>query len=102
CHPILPPPTRPARRRLEPVTDILDSYAVVAIYSAMAVYLVAFVFFTLDLAKRSEASVAAKAPVRAGLAAASVEHGVIATLERERTDAAPPPPAPRRLERVAF
>jgi len=34
-------------------TDALASYSLIAVYSAMAVYLFAFIAFTLDLAQRS-------------------------------------------------
>ncbi|HRN29813.1 MAG TPA: c-type cytochrome biogenesis protein CcsB, partial [Terrimesophilobacter sp.] len=37
------------------MTEQLASAALVAIYSAMAVYAIAFVFFAVDLAKRSSA-----------------------------------------------
>ncbi len=66
------------------MSETLASYALVAIYSAMAVYLLAFVFFTLDLAKRSaENQKAAEVPREAegGLAAGS---------------------GARRMERIAF
>jgi hypothetical protein len=43
------------------VTDTLSAYSLVAIYSAMAIYLFAFIAFTLDLAKRSATPVVASA-----------------------------------------
>ncbi|CAN5237793.1 c-type cytochrome biogenesis protein CcsB [soil metagenome] len=75
--------------------DTLAQYSLIAIYSAMAVYLVAFVAFTLDLAKRSAAAHAVL-PVMQASAARS---GGTAVLEREA------PVAPRRndsFERVAY
>jgi cytochrome c-type biogenesis protein CcsB len=82
------------------VTETFASYALVAIYSAMGVYLVAFVFFTLDLARRSTESVQAKATASAGQLAATADRGIVATLEREKTEVASAPP--RRLERAAL
>jgi cytochrome c-type biogenesis protein CcsB len=86
----------------------LVSYSLVAIYSAMAVYTLAFVCFALDLAKRSAEAQAV--PVGAGIpasavsgrtaAAASTASTATATLER-----APATPAvvpSRRFERTAF
>ena len=35
------------------MTEVLAGYSLIAVYSAMAVYTLAFVFFTLDLSKRS-------------------------------------------------
>jgi cytochrome c-type biogenesis protein CcsB len=86
------------------VTAILESYSQLAIYSAMAVYTLAFIAFTLDLAKRTAAvPVVAAAPVvRVGVLTRA---GGTATLEREPEVAAPvAPPTPRSspFERVAF
>ena len=41
------------------MTDTLASYSLLAVYSAMAIYAIAFIMFTIDLARRS-----APAPVR--------------------------------------
>ncbi len=41
------------------MTETLASYSIIAIYSAMAIYLVAFIMFTIDLARRSGAVPAA-------------------------------------------
>jgi cytochrome c-type biogenesis protein CcsB len=82
------------------VTETLATYALVAIYSAMAVYLIAFVFFTLDLARRSTESVQARTAASVGQLAAARDGGIVATLEREKTEVAPAPP--RRMERTAF
>lgn len=91
------------------MTNTYDSLALVAIYSAMAVYVLAFVFFTLELAKRSAAATAAasaqgQAAASAtaksvGQAATIADRGTIATLERNTAE----PDAPRRrMESVAF
>jgi cytochrome c-type biogenesis protein CcsB len=76
-------------------------FSLTAIYSAMAVYLFAFIAFTLDLAKRS-----AEGPVAAVVAGTHVgqmsRSGGTATLERV---VAPPKTVERRasrFERVAF
>ncbi len=92
------------------MTETFDSIALVAIYSAMGVYLLAFVFFTLELAKRSAqatasltvASAASSTKTRpklVGQSSTMSDRGTIATLERETTAE----PAPRRrMERIAF
>ena len=86
------------------MTETFASYSLVAIYSAMAVYVIAFIFFTLDLAKRSAETTAKTAPASEGAAAQARAGGTIATLERQRTTttASEAGPAPRRLERTAF
>ncbi len=81
------------------VTETFDSLALVAIYSAMGVYVLAFVFFTLELAKRSARATAPVVEVAAGQNAVASRGGAVATLEREKTGVAEPP---RRMERVAF
>jgi cytochrome c-type biogenesis protein CcsB len=84
----------------------LASYSLTAIYSAMGVYLFAFIAFTLDLAKRS-----AEAPVAA--AAASVRVGQMtrvggsavggtAVLDRSALAPAAPQRRSNQFERVAF
>jgi cytochrome c-type biogenesis protein CcsB len=88
------------------VIETLASLSRLGIYSAMAVYTLAFVFFALDLAGR-----AAEAPAKV-LAAAPVARvgqltraGGTATLERPAEDEAPLVAAPRRasrFERIAF
>lgn len=83
------------------MTDTLAAWSLVAVYSAAAVYLFAFVTFVLDLAKRSAA-----APASAGVdaAAAGVRAGGT-TLVAERVEAPPAPPAipgASRYQRVAF
>jgi cytochrome c-type biogenesis protein CcsB len=66
------------------VIDTLVTYSLIAVYSAMAVYTIAFIFYTLDLAKRS-ASVQAASSV-ASVASASVG-GSTAVLERTEVSA---------------
>ena len=74
--------------------------ALVAIYSAMAIYVLAFVFFTLDLAKRSAApAVAAESASKGQLAGAA--RGGIATLVKPASVQSQKPPA-RRMERIAL
>ena len=73
------------------VTDALATYSLIAIYSAMAVYTLAFIAFTFDLARRS-----APAPVTASVGGAVRAQGgrTTALLERLATDG--PAPAPGR------
>ena len=84
------------------MTETFVSYSLVAIYSAMGVYVIAFVFFTLDLAKRSAESTAKATLARADSHATASGGGIVATLQRQKTDAASPAPVPRRMERTAF
>jgi cytochrome c-type biogenesis protein CcsB len=81
------------------VTETFDSIALVAIYSAMGVYVLAFVFFTLELAKRSAEATAPVAAASAGQNSVSKSGGMVTTLEQTTTAAVPPR---RRMERVAF
>lgn len=85
------------------MTETLSLYSLVLIYSAMAVYLVAFIAFTLDLAKRTAA-----APLVAAIAA-TARVGVLtraegSTATLERLDEAPVVEARHgsRFERVAY
>ena len=66
------------------MTDTLASYSLLAVYSAMAIYALAFIMFTLDLARRS-----APAPVRlkASTATVAARGGSTTLLERLATDA---------------
>lgn len=81
------------------MTETFDSIALVAIYSAMGVYVLAFVFFTLELAKRSAEATAPAAVAANGQNSVAARGGIVSTLERTSTE----PVAPRRrLERVAF
>ena len=81
------------------MTDTLAQYSLIAIYSAMAVYLIAFVTFTLDLAKRSAAATAVPVPAVKAEAAGS---GGTAVLEREAPPAPVAPKRNQRFERVAY
>lgn len=77
------------------MVETLDSYSLIAIYSAMAVYTLAFIFFAVDLAKRSAHS---QSVASTSAQFATVGGGTTATLEK--VDA---PAAPRyRFERMAF
>lgn len=76
------------------MTETLDSYSLVAIYSAMAVYTIAFIMFTLDLARRTSAT-----PTVAAVAQSASVGGGTAVLEK--TDAPAKPKGPRYL-RAAF
>ena len=82
----------------------LVALSLVAIYSAMGVYTIAFILFTLDLAKRSAALPAPAAAANAELAevvgGGSPSSGV-ATAVRPIVDA-PPPVGATRYQRVAF
>ena len=79
----------------------LVSYSLVAIYSAMAVYTLAFVCFALDLAKRSAEAGATPAVARASMASASAGATTTATLERVAAPASAAAPT-RRFERTAL
>jgi cytochrome c-type biogenesis protein CcsB len=89
------------------VTDTLSAYSLVLIYSAMGVYLFAFIAFTLDLAKRSAtpvvvAAVAAAAAVPAKVGQLSNAGGSTTVLERPAVVAPAPKTPSSRFERVAF
>jgi cytochrome c-type biogenesis protein CcsB len=78
------------------VTQTLVSFSLIAIYSAMAVYTLAFVAFTLDLARRSAATpVAAKLATSTTAATKSIAHGASGTTVLERTKAEAVTVAPR-------
>ena len=66
------------------MTQTLVSFSLIAVYSAMAVYTLAFIFFTVDLAKRSAVSPAA-AEVAVGKTSAAGR--ATAVLERVVTEA---------------
>jgi len=66
------------------VSETFDSYALVAIYSAMGVYVLAFIFFTLELARRSAANVQ------------SADGTAVLITDSE------PAGGSRRMERIAF
>lgn len=105
------------------MTDTLSTYSLIAIYSAMAIYLFAFIAFTLDLAQRSALPVAtaaaksAKATVVAKAAQVArvgklTSVGSTAVMERPPLPptapvaaapiAAVPKRRPSKFERVAF
>jgi hypothetical protein len=76
---------------------ILDEYSLVAIYSAMSIYTLAFVMFSIDLAKRS-ARIPAAVEKASDRRPANTQ-GVIATLQKTE----PEPPTPiYKFERIAF
>jgi cytochrome c-type biogenesis protein CcsB len=82
--------------------DTLAAWSLVGIYSAAAVYLIAFVVFLLDLAKRSAAPAGATATV-----ASSSERKASGSSTTVLVDAPPAPPsmssaAPNRAARVAL
>jgi len=100
------------------VSDSLSTYSLVAIYSAMAIYLFAFIAFTLDLAKRSATPVVAAAAqsVKAGTARVGqlISVGQLTSVGGSTAVLDRPPVPPRasvtvvpkprtsRFERVAF
>jgi len=85
------------------VTEMFVSYSLVAVYSAMGVYTLAFVLFAVDLARRSatrpadrlvattEGRAAASAAISAasGGASSGASNGTTSVLEREPDGAAP-------------
>ena len=81
-------------------TAALASYSLVLIYSAMAVYLFAFIAFTLDLAARSAAAPAVKAAAAATVATAKQVGGTV-VLERPTAPVKETRKA-SRFERVAY
>ena len=85
-------------------TATLASYSLVLVYSAMGVYLFAFIAFTLDLAKRSSespAAVAVAAPAARVVGQLSSASNTT-LLERAATPPAAPTRTSSRFERVAF
>ena len=84
------------------MTLTLETTSLLAIYSAMALYTIAFIAFTVDLARRSalvQAAVPVSAPV-GQLATASAE-GSTALLEK-RADAPTAPPRASKAMRMAM
>lgn len=79
------------------MTNSFDSLSLVAIYSALSVYVLAFVFFAMDLAKRS-----ATAGVTESQSQATVQSvkGSVKTLERTETKVAATKDL--RFEKTAF
>lgn len=93
----------------------LAALSLVAVYSAMGVYTIAFIFFTLDLAKRSAAKPASSGAMSVASAASSANAGAtagaaaggsggVATVERVDTSAtdAPRPTNATVYERLGF
>ncbi len=72
------------------MTETLVSYSLIAVYSAMAVYTIAFVMFTLDLSRRSAAE-----PAAASVTATASAGGTTTVLEK--TEAPARPKGPRYL-----
>ncbi|PCN49370.1 c-type cytochrome biogenesis protein CcsB [Curtobacterium sp. 'Ferrero'] len=73
------------------MTATLASYSVVLTYSAMAVYVIAFISFALDMAKRAgnvAAGATAAAPARAAKSVATVQGGTV-VLEKVEQDTRP-------------
>jgi len=85
-------------------TATLASYSLVLVYSAMGVYLFAFIAFTLDLAKRSSESPAAAAVAAPATRVVGQLSSASNTtlLERAATPPAAPARTSSRFERVAF
>jgi len=88
-------------------TDALASYSLIAVYSAMAVYLFAFIAFTLDLAQRSALTTAHAVVARPAALIGKLSNagGTTTVLERPvgaPTSVASGPPRSSRYERVAF
>ena len=83
----------------------LVSLSLVAVYSAMGVYTVSFILFTLDLAKRSAGATPARAEASAAESPATASvgensHGGVATAVRPTVDAEPS--GATRYQRAAF
>lgn len=80
------------------MTETLDSYSLIAVYSAMAVYALAFILFTLDLARRSaEVTRRQDAAALEQAAAGGTNEGVTATATLAPPTAAAAKPAPKYL-----
>jgi cytochrome c-type biogenesis protein CcsB len=79
-------------------TDTLAAYSLVAIYSAIAVYALAFIAFVLDLSKRAAVSQAQPATA----SGAYVGKSVGTTLVAERVSTGSTTAGASRYERVAF
>lgn len=79
------------------MTATLDAYSLVAVYSAMAVYTIAFIMFTIDLSRRTAESTSSSATP--GARVAGVAGGTTAVLEK--TDAPTAARGPRYV-RVAM
>ena len=75
------------------MTDTLVQFSTVAVYSAMAIYALAFIMFTLDLSRR----VAVVAAPAAGEVAAASANGYTTVLEKVDAPAEPKAKTPRYL-----
>ena len=89
------------------MTETLAAYSLVAVYSAIAVYVLAFVVYVLDLAKRSaSAQAAVPATAATGSAASATAESMPyrpgATGVLERAAAAPAASGASRYQRTAF
>lgn len=87
------------------MTDTLASFSLVLVYSALAVYLIAFVVFALDLGRRAAAPALATAAPRAELVEASAKGNAYVTSGGSvlvAEDAQAPARPPVRLTRAAF
>jgi cytochrome c-type biogenesis protein CcsB len=84
------------------VIATFSTYSLVAIYSAMAVYLVAFIAFTLDLAKRTSEGAAQPVAAASRVGVLTRAGGSTATLERIDEKPLTPERRSSRFERVAY
>jgi cytochrome c-type biogenesis protein CcsB len=82
------------------VTDTLSQFSVLSLYSAMAIYAIAFILFTFDLA-RGAGREASAAGASDSIVQATGE-GRTATLTRVRVDAPSSKPGRRPLARIAM
>lgn len=78
------------------MTETFVNYSLLAVYSAMAVYTLAFILFTLDLARRT-AAVPVAAAAAASVSTASAGPGSTAVLDRTDATAPATPTTPRYL-----
>lgn len=84
------------------MTATLSTYSLVAIYSAMAVYLFAFIAFTLDLAKRTSEGTAQPVAAASRVGVLGRAGGSTATLERIVEEPAVAVRRSSKFERVAY
>ena len=82
------------------MTDFYVSSSLIAIWSAMSVYTLAFIMFTLDLAKRSAWAQAAPVATQEAVASQSGQAGSTTTVDRPRTETRAP--LSLKFERIAF
>jgi cytochrome c-type biogenesis protein CcsB len=82
------------------VTDTLSQFSVLSLYSAMAVYAIAFIVFTFDLARGAGRE--ANAAAASDSIVQSTGEGSTATLTRVRADAATRSTSRGRLARIAM